>query len=282
MTSIGKTLRLNRIFNQATKKAVVIPMDDGLIDGAEEGLRNPILKINEIVKGNPNAILGFKGLFKQVYDLTDNIPLIMNITASSNLISHTRKNTVASVEEGLIMGVCCIAAHINISSKYEPEMMQNIGKISKECDRLSMPLLILAYPRSENENGDNNYLDLKDKDIERYTKLVRHASRIGVELGADLIKTQYTGNADTFSSVVEACGKIPVFIAGGPKTEVAEIFKNTWECVAAGGAGVCFGRNAFNNSNTASFVKTLNKLVHNGYSVEQAKEYYNSKIAELS
>lgn len=269
MTSIGKHIRLSRIFGTRNRRAVIIPMDDGLIDGAENGLRNPIKKVEEIVKGKPNALLGFKGLFKQVYTVIDNMPLIMNITASSNLCSHTKKNLVSSVEEGLIFGVSGIAAHINVSSRHEPEMLKMVGKISRQCDKLGMPLMILAYPRSEDEKGDNNYLELKQNDIDKYAQLVRHASRIGVELGADIIKTQYTGSIESFATVVEACGSVPVLIAGGPQIEVKQILKSAYESVAAGCAGVCYGRNAFNNSNTTQFIRMLNEIVHNGLTVEE-------------
>ena len=48
--------------------------------------------------------------------------------------------------------------------------------------------------------------------------VVKHAARIGAELGADIIKTNYTGSPETFKEVVDGC-PVPVIIAGGPKVE---------------------------------------------------------------
>ena len=45
--------------------------------------------------------------------------------------------------------------------------------------------------------------------------------RIGAELGADIIKTNYTGNIETFKTVIESC-PVPVVIAGGPKCKSIE------------------------------------------------------------
>ena len=60
---------------------------------------------------------------------------------------------------------------------------------------------------------------IKSDNAEEYAKLIAHACRIGVELGADLIKTQYSGDPESFQTVVRAANGIPVVIAGGPLVE---------------------------------------------------------------
>ena len=194
----------------------------------------------------------------------------MNLTASSSLSFHTKKTLVANVEDALKLGLSGVAVHVNISSKYEAKMMKNLGTISSVCDEFGMPLMALMYPRTESENGDNNYLDIKENEPDEYAKLVRHASRIGVEIGADIIKTQYTGSPETFQTVVESCAGIPVLIAGGAKVSVEQALRNANGAVKAGAAGVCFGRNAFNRTDTSSFVKALTCIVHKGVDVEEA------------
>ncbi len=72
-----------------------------------------------------------------------------------------------------------------------------------------------------------------------------HAARAGAELGADIIKTNYTGDPDTFRHVVEGC-PVPVVIAGGPKTETDLEFLQMIEgAIEAGARGVDIGRNVF-------------------------------------
>lgn len=46
--------------------------------------------------------------------------------------------------------------------------------------------------------------------------VVKHLARIGAELGADIIKTNYSGSPETFKEVVSGC-PLSVIISGGPK-----------------------------------------------------------------
>ncbi len=86
----------------------------------------------------------------------------------------------------------------------EEKMLENLGKVAEECEAYGIPLLAMMYPRGpkiQNEHAPD---------------LVAHAARIGAELGADIIKANYTGSIETFKAVVESC-PVPVVISGGPK-----------------------------------------------------------------
>jgi fructose-bisphosphate aldolase/2-amino-3,7-dideoxy-D-threo-hept-6-ulosonate synthase len=90
---------------------------------------------------------------------------------------------------------------------------------------------------------------------------VGHCVRVAEELGADMIKTNYTGDPVTFGKIVHACS-VPVFIAGGEKAGDLETLAAIRDSVQSGGAGVCVGRNAFQRDDTRSFVQALRKVVH--------------------
>ena len=80
---------------------------------------------------------------------------------------------------------------------------------------------------------------------EHAPEVVAQAARIGAELGADIIKTNYTGDIETFKVVVESC-PVPVVIAGGPKCESPkEVLQTTSDALKAGAAGISIGRNVF-------------------------------------
>ncbi len=264
----GKAIRLERILHGG--RLVVIPMDDGLLDGPEAGLRDMKGKVRQIVEGGADAMLGFKGLLKRCSAELQGTPFVMNITASTGLSYHTRKTLVGSVEDALRYGADAVGVHVNVSSQYEREMIHNLGMVSEACDRWGMPLLALMYPRAENTDGsDNNYLELRAEKPEEYAQLVRHATRIGVELGADIIKTHYTGSVDTFRTVIESAADVPVIIAGGPKISEREILENAYGAIQAGGSGVCFGRNGFNSEDTTAMIKALRGIVHDEKTVDE-------------
>jgi DhnA family fructose-bisphosphate aldolase class Ia len=123
-----------------------------------------------------------------------------------------------------------------------------------------MPLVAMMYTRGS-----------KIKD-EYDAGNVKHAARVGAELGADIVKVVYTGSVESFAAAVEGC-PVPVVIAGGPKMgSDEEIFNMVQGALEAGAAGVSIGRNAFQHKNPAKMVHALSKMVHAAATVEEAIE----------
>jgi class I fructose-bisphosphate aldolase len=121
-----------------------------------------------------------------------------------------------------------------------------------------MPLLAMIYPRGE-----------KIKD-EYDVNVIKHAARVGKEMGADIVKVSYTGSVETFKEVVAGCS-IPVVIAGGPKMDSdRDILEMVRGSIDAGGAGVSIGRNVFQHENPTRMVRAISAIVHDDSSVEDA------------
>jgi fructose-bisphosphate aldolase/2-amino-3,7-dideoxy-D-threo-hept-6-ulosonate synthase len=116
----------------------------------------------------------------------------------------------------------------------------------------------MMYPRGKNVPDGHD------------PEVVKLSARVGAELGADIIKTNYTGDPDTFKEVVDGC-PVPVVIAGGPKVETEEdLFRMVKDAVSVGGAGVAMGRNIFQAKNPQLMTCAISELVHNQISVEEA------------
>jgi DhnA family fructose-bisphosphate aldolase class Ia len=257
----GKYIRLSRIFNNG--RTVIVPIDDSLISGPENGLFRIEETIQHIINGKPNGLICFKGLLKNNFKLLEGIPIILNITASTTHSYHTRKVLISNVEESLALGADAVAVHINISSRYEFEMLRILGDVSRECEILGMPLMAIIYPRTEINNEDENYYKLKKESIQEYTSLIKHSVRIACDLGADIVKTQFTGTVESFKEVVESSMGKPVIIAGGPKLSKIEALENASMAIKAGASGVCFGRNSYNRSFVTEFIVELKEIVFN-------------------
>jgi len=99
--------------------------------------------------------------------------------------------------------------------------------------------------------------------------VVKIVARVAAELGADLVKTNWPGDPDSFKQVVDGC-MVPVIIAGGEKTGIKGILEITKESIDVGGAGVAYGRNVFQAENPTSVVKALCLIVHENYDVNEA------------
>lgn len=270
----GKRKRLNNIFDVGGK-TVLVPLDDNLISGPCTGVNNWKEKLHQIELAHPSAVLAYPGTLFQMED--SSISQILNLTASTIRRSHTNKILVNSLEFALKMDADAVAVHVNISSKHESEMLEILGRVSEKCDEYGMPLLAIVYPRSEvmREGGgifDNDYQQLKIEDNEKYTELVSHCVRIAFEMGADIIKTQYTGNKESFKKVIQSANGCPVIIAGGGIVNIETLYMMVDDAMAVGASGVSIGRNVFGRYDSASTIASIKDIVFNRKSAERVIE----------
>lgn len=261
--NIGKKIRLERLIDRKSKNMVIVPMDHGLTVGPIEGLVNMPEIIEKVSQAGAQAVILHKGLVKDCFQ--GNTGLILHISGSTTTGPDlNNKVLVASVEETVRLAADAVSIHVNIGAKQEPEMLKALGLVADSCDRWGMPLLAMMYPRGEKIDSEHN------------VKWVKMAARIGAELGADIIKTNYTGDVESFREVIEGC-PVPVVIAGGPKMgSEKEILEMAFGAMKAGARGVSIGRNVFQHKNPEKMVRALARIVHEGKLVEEAmKELEN-------
>jgi len=260
MSLIGKAIRLERIMNRQNKKTVIVPMDHGVSVGPVKGLVNLTEMVDKVAKGGANAVLMHKGLAMFGHRrYGKDIGLIIHLSGSS-ILSPDPNNKVllTTVKEALIMGADAVSVHINVGANNESEMFKTLGSVSKECMKWGMPLVAMMYPRGKKVKSEH--------DVE----VVKLAARIGAELGADIVKTNYTGDIDTFKEVIEGC-PAPVIVAGGPKMETnRDVLQMIWETIQAGGAGASIGRNVFQAPDPTKMARAIAKIVHEDYNVKEA------------
>jgi len=260
MSLIGKSIRLERIMNRKNKRTVIVPMDHGVSVGPIKGLANLNEVVDKVAEGGANAVLGHRGLPMYGHRRYGrDIGLILHLSVSSMLNPDpNNKVQVMTVEEALVMGADAVSVHINIGADNESEMLKSLGAVSRDCVRWGVPLVAMMYPRGKKVKSEH--------DLEA----VKLAARIGAELGADIVKTNYTGNVDSFKEVVKGC-LAPVIVAGGPRMETSrDVLQLIWEAVEAGGAGASIGRNVFQAPDPTKMVRAIVRIVHEGYTVDEA------------
>jgi len=257
---IGKSIRLERIIDRDSGKTVIIPMDHGVSVGPVAGLEDMRTTISKVVNGGANAILMHKGIVRAGHRGTGkDVGLIIHLSGGTSLSPDPNaKELVCTVEEALKLGADAVSVHINLGAETDRQMLRQLGQISEKCLEWQMPLVAMMYTRGAKIK--NEY------DVEN----VKHAARVGAELGADIVKVPYTGSVDSFTEVVQGC-PVPVVIAGGPKMDSDEdIFNMVADALKAGVAGVSIGRNAFQHKNPERMVQALCKMVHKGAGIEEA------------
>lgn len=255
----GKKRRMKRVFRD-DERTVIVPMDHGVTMGPVSGLANIQETINKLSQGGVDAVLLHRGTAEHV-DIK-NAGLIVHLSGITNLgPDPDNKVQVCSVEEAVRIGADAVSVHINVGAEQEGKMLVKLGKVADDCDRYGVPLLAMMYPRGP-KIKDSHAVDV-----------VAHAARLGAELGADVIKTNYTGNPENFKEVVRGC-YVPVIIAGGPKVEtVRQVLQMVHDSIEAGGAGISIGRNVFQHKNPTRMVKALSGIVHDGASVDESVKF---------
>jgi class I fructose-bisphosphate aldolase len=262
MTLLGKRIRMERIINRNTRRTVIVPMDHGISVGPIDGLIDMKEAIGKVADGGANAIVEHKGMVPEGHrGQGRDIGLIVHMSASTSLsVYPNAKTLVCTVEEAIKLGADAISIHVNLGNGQEKEMLHDFGRISNEARDWGLPLLAMIYPRGETISDEYD------------VGVVKHAARLGAEMGADIVKVSYTGSSESFRKVVEGC-HVPVVIAGGPKMDSdRDILDMVRGSIDAGGAGVSIGRNVFQHAEPTAMVKAISAIVHDGADVEGALE----------
>lgn len=275
LSEIGKTKRINKLFNE-NGKTLIIPLDDNLISGPQTKIERMDIKSKQIIDANPTAILAYQGTLKTI---NEHIPTILNVTASTINSNHTNKVIISSIENAIKLCADAVAVHINLSSIYESRMLEIFGEISSKCDSFGIPLMAIIYPRSEILNSDGKYSDFNYDDYrinnqQKYADLVSHCVRVGYEIGADIIKTHFTGSISSFKQVIDSAVGVPVLISGGNETNVRDLFIMTEQAIKAGASGACIGRNVFCRKDSGRMIRTLKKIIFENISAQEAYNLY--------
>ena len=240
-------------------------MDHGLTLGTIKGLEDLTRVVDKVALGGANAVLMHSGMIGAGHrQYGRDIGLIVHLSGATNLAPDpNRKVLVCSVERALKMGADAVSIHINIGADQEPEMLKDARDVIEACREWGMPLIAMMYARGNKVENEND------------PEVVNVAVRVGAELGADIIKTNYTGDIDSFKYIVKSV-HVPVIIAGGPKMDTTtDLLHLAHDSIQAGSAGVAFGRNVFQSENPTEIIKAISRIVHENYGIEEVLKEFN-------
>jgi fructose-bisphosphate aldolase / 2-amino-3,7-dideoxy-D-threo-hept-6-ulosonate synthase len=254
---VGKQLRMKRLGREGLY--TMIPLDHGVSVGPIAGIENPTALIREVDQGGATSVILHKGLAKNYVAAEPRAGLLIHISSSTDKAQDVNdKRIVASPLEVVRLGGDAVSIHVNMGSLTEADQLEDMGRIVTEAGAYGLPVLCMMYPRGPT---------IKDP---YKPEVVAHAARLAEELGADIVKTVYTGDAKTFRDVTSSVS-IPVLVAGGAKTETEAACLETVHGAMRGGAsGVSIGRNVFQAKRPRLMTQALARIVHDGASVRDA------------
>ncbi|HEX7424237.1 MAG TPA: hypothetical protein VF311_10200 [Terriglobales bacterium] len=256
MSDCGKKLRLCRVLGGADHHALVVAFDHALVLGPIPGTEDPLAQIRRFAEAKVDGLLLNLGLIRQFADspLPQSLPSIIAridwttvwAAVGNNGKGDLRSCVLARPEDALRHGADAVLTYMVIGTgdtDFESKEIARTAEVARECERIGIPLIVesLARGQSVSSPGDPKWLNLH--------------TRMAAELGADAIKTDYSGDPLSMHSVVEGC-PIPILVLGGSRqASDADALEVVRGAVTAGAAGVFFGRNVFQAANMSSFLQ---------------------------
>jgi len=252
---VGTAARLERIGTDGTH--VIVPMDHGITLGAVNGLVDIESTIDAVTCGGADAVLTQKGIAPRVHDNKNGAGFVVHLNASTSIgPDNDDKRLTGSVKEAVRAGADAVSFHINVGSEYEREQMKELADLTEEAAQFGMPVLAMAYARGPGVD-------------EHDAESLGHAVRLAEEVGCDVVKTAYSGDAESFERVVEST-RLPVVIAGGEPEGDRATLDAVRGAMDAGAAGVSMGRSIFQHDDPEAITRAVTSVVHDGVSSDDA------------
>jgi len=258
----GKRIRLENIFRRQTGNSVVVALDHGGIAGPVKGIEHPALVVKQCIEGGADAILTTRGVITATEgEWRRETSIIMRITGGFTVLGGLfEEELISSPQAALRLGASAVVVTVKIGTSREGESIKQASLVADECEKWGLPIMVEAIAKNK---------DMRPTDPAG----VKLAARAAQEIGADIIKTYYTGDPQTFSEVVEGC-PVPVLILGGEKTDNLEnVFRDVHDAIKAGSRGIAMGRNIWQQRDTRAMVEAMVGIVHKGWTVSEAMKH---------
>jgi len=263
----GINLRLKKLF-KGKKNLVISALDHVMEYGDQPGIEDARNAIKNCL--TTDALLVPRFMLKRNWDLFGskiNTPMpIVRINWTSSFyypLDYREGNTTiaTTVEEAVQAGaqaiICSLFLEEDNAQERETENVAIFSEVVRQKEKLGIPLIGECYVVEHNDKTEDE-VHLK----------VKRISRIMAELGADLVKTFYTGKR--FNEVVENT-PVPIFTIGAEKLNTdIEVLKKAYDSISQGARGIIFGRNIFMAKDPVKLVKALNEVMNKEINPEDA------------
>ncbi len=258
--SNDKVRRMRRIFRK-DGRAVIIAMEHGAFFGVQPGFEDPRTPIRKVIAGGADAIMATFGMARHFAEELAPAGLILRVDGGVSRLGTRawRGSQVFSVEAALRVGADGVVAMGFPGCENENDNLRYLAKLCEDCHQWSLPIMGEMLPRGF-EGGEDA----------RSPENIQNVIRIGAEMGLDLIKTQYTGDAQAFGDAVSS-SFVPVVVLGGSKVkDDGAVLGMVREAMDAGASGVAMGRNIWGHAKPEAMTAAVAAVVHEDASVDEA------------
>jgi DhnA family fructose-bisphosphate aldolase class Ia len=265
----GAEIRLGQLFDRHSGRAFIAAFDHGLTVGPKPGSERALEVLGQIIAGGPDGILISPGLMKRGAGLFAfrgaPVPIvradwIFNNEVYPGLPSVLRDprqgehyEVICSPEDALEMGAGAITMFLIVGTAEGAAFSSNARQVShhvQSARKAGIPVIV------ESVLWGSRMEDRRDPE------LLAFGARVASELGADAIKTAYTGDPESMRQVVEGC-PVPVLVLGGVRSSSPDaVLDATRGALDAGASGVVYGRNVWQADDPIIMCGLLRNIIH--------------------
>ena len=264
--NIGKSMRLRRIIDSETGTTVMFAFSHGTsAPDVLPGLENPTRVVEAAASGGADCVFLAPGLIEAVGDVvtTTSLGVAVKVSATASRGGKPYQEVLTtSIERSLELGADAVVALIPFAPENEPDVIALTATLGEACGRWGMPFIAEAeYPNSY--YGTENFADTWG------VPYLKRSARLCAELGADIVKSNWTGSVDTFAQIVESV-PVPVVVAGGSRVSDLDLLQNLQAAREAGAMGCSVGRNIFQHPAPERMVRAIAAVFKDGAGAQEA------------
>jgi DhnA family fructose-bisphosphate aldolase class Ia len=238
----------------------VAAIDHGVTLGVPQGAEQAIETIDRVIQGEPDAILISPGMLDKAGHLFAHRGAPAAIARCDFIINHPYVDDLGegyrqllTPSEALALGADAMILFLMVGAKEGDMFADNVRTVAasaQEAHRIGLPLIVEAVL------WGTRVANKKDPDQ------LAFGCRMATELGADAIKTEYTGDPVTMAQIVNSC-PAPVLVLGGQKSDSpAALIDATRDALDAGARGVIYGRNIWQADDPIAVARQLREIIH--------------------
>ncbi len=263
---VGKQRRLAHILSPRTGRGFCVAFDHGLHLGTCPGTENPEEKLDLMVEARVDAVIlsigsmlrfGSRLLGRDAPSVIlrlDHTTMWREGTSMAYRDGHTR--LIGSVEDAVALGADAVITYLFVGHN-DPELE---SRSFEHCATVNATARQAGIVHIIETMGARGGLigDVFDPGI------VAAHTRIGMELGADILKTDWPGSTDAMRAIAGSL-PIPVLVAGGTSLgNDRDIVDYVGQVMAGGAAGILFGRNIIQAKDPLAVMKAARAIIHGG------------------
>jgi class I fructose-bisphosphate aldolase len=237
-------------------KSIILAYDHGLEHGPVDFEPNPETadpgRLFELATHDAvTAIAVQKGIAEAYYpDYEDDVSLLVKLNGTSNLWRGEPDSAVnCSPEYAAELGADAVGFTVYGGSNHEVEMAEEFREAQEGAREHDMGVVMWSYPRGQGLRNDSS------------PEVISYAARLGLELGADVVKVKYPGSAAGMGEAVEMAGPANVVMSGGTMRNDEAFLQNVADAIDAGARGLAVGRNVFQRDDPERILDALEAVV---------------------